>query len=125
MLSSGSGYHDRDLGHTIYYCGTASKDSSAPTENTNHLVASIELQNVVRVLRSHQLPKSNPYRPRFGLRYDGLYTVQKYEVLDADRRLYSFRLERCRGQGDIRCGDNAARRPTRFEEQAWLDMGGR
>jgi len=120
VLSSGSGYHDQDLGSTILYSGTASK-SSTPTENTAHLLQSIELRTAVRVLRSHQLPASNPYRPTSGLRYDGLYTVTGCERDEGAKALHRFRLVRCAGQEPIRCVGNAER-PTVFEEQAWRKL---
>lgn len=118
VLSSGTGYHDLDNGDTIEYSGTESKDAT-PTENTHHLIQSKELQNPIRVIRSHQLPKSNQYRPSVGLRYDGLYKVKEYMVVDKDRAMYRFQLERCEGQDPIRCEDDAARRPTVFEEMEW------
>lgn len=119
VLSSG-GYKDKDDGNEIWYSGTDNRNPNLkdPTENTQRLIESCdELPNQpVRVLRSSQLPMSNPYRPKYGLRYDGLYTVVAYEVLDISKQQHLFKLIRCQGQNPIRCEDNAARRPTKFEE---------
>ncbi|KAH9863644.1 hypothetical protein J1614_009576 [Plenodomus biglobosus] len=112
------GYHDVDNGTTILYSGTESRDST-PTENTSHLIKSIELCTPVRVLRSHQLPKSNKFRPEVGLRYDGLYQVKDFTLVDNERAVYRFWLIRCEGQDPIRCEEGAARRPTVFEEAEW------
>ncbi|KAJ4366381.1 hypothetical protein N0V83_008017 [Neocucurbitaria cava] len=122
VLSGGSGYHDKDDGDTIEYSGTEGKNFT-PTENTLHLVKSLELGNPIRVIRSAQLVKTNKYRPELGLRYDGLYTVKGYVIVDRETAMHQFRLERCKGQEKIRCEDNAARRPTIFEvkehERLW------
>ncbi|KAL6706432.1 hypothetical protein ACN47E_005538 [Coniothyrium glycines] len=118
VLSGGGGYHDQDNGEEIWYSGTEGKDFS-PTENTSHLLQSIELRYPVRVLRSHQLNKKNRYRPEVGLRYDGLYTVMMAQNVDEEKAMYRFRLVRCEGQEAIRCEDNAARRPTIFEVEEW------
>ncbi|KAI8933759.1 hypothetical protein NX059_009472 [Plenodomus lindquistii] len=115
IVLSGGGYHDVDNGTSIEYSGTESKDST-PTENTTHLITSINLQNPIRVIRSHQLVKSNPYRPSVGLRYDGLYKAKSFEVVDKNKAMCRFRLERCEGQERIRCEGDAARRPTYYEE---------
>ena len=118
VLSGGTPYHDQDDGDVIHYSGTEGKDFT-PTENTLHLVRSAELGNEIRVIRSCHLPKKNPYRPELGLRYDGLYTVKYYIIVDQKSAIYRFRLERCAGQEPIRCEDNGARRPTIFEVEEY------
>ncbi|KAI4647466.1 uncharacterized protein J4E79_010324 [Alternaria viburni] len=67
VLSGGNPYHDVDNGDTIEYSGTEGRNGT-PTENTAHLIKSAELLNPIRVIRSAQLNKKNPYRPELGLR---------------------------------------------------------
>ncbi|KAJ5055479.1 PUA-like domain-containing protein [Bipolaris maydis] len=131
VLSSGTGYADHDAGDTIYYSGTENSDNTGSvTENTKHLLTSLQTRDPVRVLRSAQLGKANKYRPERGIRYDGLYVVVGHEVLDEKKGVLRFRLERCDGQEGIRW-EGEARRPTVYEvreyerlkeEGAW--MGG-
>lgn len=113
VLSSGVGYDDTDDGETIYYSGTPGSNGEA-TENTKYLLISLDTGHPVRVLRSSQLPKGNPYRPQRGLRYDGLYTVVDVKLLDEDKAMHRFRLERCKGQMGIRYQGKGAR-PTEYE----------
>jgi hypothetical protein len=130
VVLSGAGsstYDDKDDGEEVWYSGTDGKDFT-PTENTLRLFESCDtLHNKIRVLRSHQLPKRNPYRPVAGLRYDGLYEAVEKKLVDQEKQSYKFRLVRCKGQFPIRCEDNAARRPTRFEieEDSRLRKNGR
>ncbi|KAF1954483.1 hypothetical protein CC80DRAFT_417430 [Byssothecium circinans] len=116
VLSGGSGlYDDEDKGTEIWYSGTEGKDST-PTENTLRLIETCKtVHNPVRVLRSHQLHKSNTYRPVVGLRYDGLYNVVEMRVVDIRKATYKFRLVRAKGQHPIRYKDDATRRPTIYE----------
>lgn len=76
---------------------------------------------------SMQLPPNNPYRPSVGLRYDGLYKVVSMRQPDAAKANYIFQLKRCENQHPIRYEDNAARRPTRYEEAEYrrLKLNGR
>ncbi|USP79238.1 hypothetical protein yc1106_06512 [Curvularia clavata] len=131
VLSSGVGYDDTDDGDTIFYSGTSGSNGEA-TENTKYLLISLENGYPVRVLRSSQLPKGNPYRPQRGLRYDGLYTVVDVRLLDEEKAMHRFRLERCKGQMGIRYQGKGAR-PTAYEvkeyerlkeEGAWKVAGG-
>jgi hypothetical protein len=121
IVLSGGSYHDKDEGDRIEYSGTEGKNST-PTENTNHMILSKELGNRIRVIRSHQLEKSNKYRPEVGLRYDGLYVVTGYTLVDKEKAMYRFHLVRCEGQEPIRCEDNAARRPTVFEVEEYMRL---
>ncbi|EUC45824.1 hypothetical protein COCMIDRAFT_94612 [Bipolaris oryzae ATCC 44560] len=115
VLANGSGYSDLDAGDTIHYSGTENNDhAGSVTENTKHLLTSLQTRDPVRVLRSAQLAKGNKYRPERGIRYDGLYTVVGYEVLDEKKGVLRFRLERCEGQEGIRW-EGEARRPTVYE----------
>jgi hypothetical protein len=137
VLSGGEGYgyRDEDNGDDLWYSGTVSKDpmktltrnlqnndlqlgddALGATSNTRLLIESCDkIKNDVRVIRSHNLPKSNVYRPEVGFRYDGLYKVVAYELVDREKSAYRFNLKRCPGQHPIRYEDNATRRPTTYE----------
>jgi hypothetical protein len=117
VLSGGNHYGDRDEGNEIWYSGTDGKDFT-PTENTTRLIESCDLispREPVRVIRSWNLQKANPYRPQRGFRYDGLYDVVDYTLVDQAKAIYIFHLVRRQGQNPIRYEDNAMRRPTRWE----------
>ncbi|KAF2177663.1 hypothetical protein K469DRAFT_602517 [Zopfia rhizophila CBS 207.26] len=115
VLSGGNHYSDEDNGDSIWYCGTDGKDST-PTENTQRMIETCDkVKQPVRVIRSWNLTKSNPYRPLRGFRYDGLYNVVGYQLQNAEKAIYRFKLIRVPGQDPIRYEDNRARRPTRFE----------
>lgn len=144
---NGDNYADRDEGDRVKYIGTARKknDSSVdaatsvdsdsdeedgpigPTRHTRTLMTSIKTGKPVRLFRSHKLPDINLYRPQMGFRYDGLYTVVDSELLDDERQIYSFELQRLPGQGPIRRNDmrifeetpeQAAKRRRRKERSA-------
>ena len=68
IVMSGCKYDDIDNGNVIEYCGTKGTVDQI-TAGTNQLLRSYELQNDIRVLRSHKLPKENKYRPIRGIRY--------------------------------------------------------
>ncbi len=117
-------YADWDLGYKIGYVSTSgAKDS--PTSSTQFLLDSHEWylsRNIniegeeheesgqkeetdgrpVRVFRSWKLPPKNMWRPKNGFRYDGLYNVTDKELIDEDRALYRFTMERRPNQGKIR-----------------------
>ncbi|MCJ1439240.1 hypothetical protein MMC27_008632 [Xylographa pallens] len=109
VMSSG-GYSDVDNGENITYCGTASGNIS-PTAGTNLLKESRDLHTPIRVLRSFALPASNQYRPAKGLRYDGLYNVVSFTILDEESAMHAFKLTRREGQDPIRY-QGVERRPT-------------
>lgn len=122
-------YADWDMGDRIGYVSTASINGS-PTRCTEFLLDShewfvssrikkepqTECQDVdikkeiekekddrpVRVFRSWRLPPKNQWRPENGFRYDGLYDVVDQELLDEERALYRFKMERRPNQGLIR-----------------------
>ena len=113
VVVSGAGYANIDRGNNIEYCGTpGSKD--APSANTKHLIKSCELGKQVRVLRSAQLPATNVYRPTHGIRYDGLYAVYGWDILDANTAMYRFKLTRVTPQPPIRY-QGPGIRPTEVE----------
>jgi hypothetical protein len=118
IVVSGGGYHDKDEGDIIEYSGTEGKNFT-PTESTQHMIRSATLGNPIRVIRSHQLNKKNQYRPKHGLRYDGLYTVKSFVIVDNEKQIHRFRLERCPDQHPIRFGDGPSGRPTIYEVSAY------
>ena len=109
VLSSG-GYSDVDDGITIKYCGTSGAEGK-PTAGTMLLKESIKLRSPVRVLRSSALPATNNYRPSKGLRYDGLYDVQSFTILDVKTEMHQFMLTRQPEQDSIRF-EGVGTRPT-------------
>ncbi|KAL9121877.1 MAG: hypothetical protein Q9187_001558 [Circinaria calcarea] len=117
VLSSG-GYADVDDGETIQYCGTSDTDGQA-TAGTKFMKVTTQLRNPVRVLRSAALPADNPYRPSKGIRFDGLYDVVGYKVLDEETAMHQFHLTRRPGQDPIRY-QGEEKRPTQeqLEEYA-------
>ena len=96
VLSGGHSTTDHDAGTTIEYSGTAGSNF-CPTDVTLHMLHSHKIKNPIRVLRSAQLPKTNPYRPEKGIRYDGLYVVTDVVVTHQGTAMHRFRLERCEG----------------------------
>ncbi|ELR06555.1 hypothetical protein VC83_07495 [Pseudogymnoascus destructans] len=102
------GYADEDKEMAIEYCGTQS-ENSIPTKNTKLLLESYESEQPLRVLRAEN--KSSKFAPKKGIRYDGLYTVVEYTILDAGTAMYRFSLRRCKDQDPIRYRGPEAR-PT-------------
>ncbi|KAL8738506.1 MAG: hypothetical protein Q9181_000717 [Wetmoreana brouardii] len=102
IVLGGAKYSDIDEGDVIQYCGTSgAKDK--PTLSTKRMLESKRLGNEVRVLRSSSMSKKKSrYRPKEGLRYDGVYTVMAQELLHEDTAMYRFTLHRCPGQTPIR-----------------------
>ncbi|KAF2100341.1 hypothetical protein NA57DRAFT_73951 [Rhizodiscina lignyota] len=126
VLSGGTGYQDRDDGDEIWYSGTDGADFQM-TENTKRMIESATgvdengtiTKHPVRVIRSHNLSSVKSfYRPERGLRYDGLYDVLSYQVLDAEKQTHRFHLRRCAGQDPIRY-QGPERRPTTEEIQQY------
>ena len=101
IVVSGGGYSNIDNGDTLEYCGTSGTKGS-PTTNTNHMLKSFKDGKQIRVLRSSSLHTDNPYRPAKGLRYDGLYVIDSFEILDEDTAMHRFKMTRVRGQTPIR-----------------------
>lgn len=88
----------------IWYSGTPQTkiDEKEPTVNTKLLLKSEETKRPVRVLRSMHLPKTNPYKPIRGFRYDGLYEVKSHRMHDPRRYHYVFHMVRLPGQDPVR-----------------------
>ena len=134
LHGQGQGYYaDRDLRDRVWYLGTAQPkknerdkrqiqesdgesgsddeneedegDEKLPTSDTLKLFASIRSGNPVRLFRSSKLPRINLLRPLQGYRYDGLYKVVDFELLEEERQIYRFEFHRLPGQGPIRKHD--------------------
>ncbi|OAL01483.1 hypothetical protein IQ06DRAFT_248668 [Phaeosphaeriaceae sp. SRC1lsM3a] len=120
VLSGGGGYHDQDDGDFIVYSGTEGKDFT-PTEATQQMILSTSIGNVIRVIRSCNLNAKNKYRPEIGFRYDGLYQIKSHELVDKEKQIYLFKLERCPDQQEIRW-DGPMGRPTNFEIDAYKEL---
>ena len=110
IVLSGGGYSDVDEGNVIRYCGTSGAEEEASV-GTECLKESFNRGQEIRVLRSSTLNKSNPYRPPKGLRYDGLYKIVDYEILDRNTAMHRFTLWRRKHQDPIRCS-GVEKRPT-------------
>ncbi|KAI7241555.1 hypothetical protein KC330_g612 [Hortaea werneckii] len=107
-------YPNIDEGDTVYYCGTDSNDGSV-TEGTSRLIESKESGKPIRLIRSHNL--KNEYAPEKGFRYDGLYTIVDFEMLDppnSKRQRHRFKMVRVPGQPPMR-GTGDGKRPTKEE----------
>ena len=113
IILAGGGYDDIDRGEMIKYCGTSGKDGK-PTPNTTRMLETKKLGQSVRVLRSAGLKASNLYRPAKGLRYDGLYRIVDFEVLNEETAMHRFHLKRQEGQDPIRY-QGVERRPNHEE----------
>lgn len=110
VLSSG-GYADKDRGEVIEYCGTES-ETNTPSKGTSLLQVSFANQQRIRVLRA--VNKESQYAPEKGLRYDGLYIITNEEILNEEKFMARFTLQRVEGQDPIRYkGDEA--RPNKYE----------
>jgi hypothetical protein len=120
IVVSDGGYHNVDRGTHLEYCGTAGADGEA-SAGTKLLKESFALGQPLRVLRSSHLGLGNPYRPAKGLRYDGLYEIRGFEILEAGTAMHRFSLERCAGQDPIRYRDVYAR-PTPEELAAYAKV---
>jgi hypothetical protein len=123
IVLSGDAYKDtdRDEGDQIWYSGTISSNDEVTT-GTQNLINSTVTKFPVRVMRSAHLPDSNQYKPKKGFRFDGLYEVLSYRIIDASTKHYKFHLKRLQGQAPIRYAGVEAR-PTTHEMAMYdLDM---
>ena len=110
IVVSNSGYSNVDNGEQLEYCGTSGRNKT-PTVSTKMLLESCSRGTPVRVIRS-AAAKATKYLPAKGLRYDGLYDVTSYVVLDEDTAMHRFAIQRQAGQGPIRhAGDGARPNP--------------
>ena len=110
IVVSEGGYSNVDDGISLQYCGTSGVGGE-PSLGTRLLKESFAMGNPVRVLRSAGLARSNVYRPAKGLRYDGLYEITGFEILDVITAMHRFSLQRRKGQDPIRF-EGVEARPT-------------
>ncbi|GAB7351686.1 hypothetical protein MBLNU459_g2281t1 [Dothideomycetes sp. NU459] len=111
ILAGGYKY-DIDEGDRIWYCGTDSTDGEV-SANTQRLIESVTSQQPVRIIRSSG-GHNKVISPKEGYRYDGLYNVRGYEILDRAKQRHRFELVRQAGQDPIRCSGPGVR-PTTHE----------
>ncbi|KAK4968780.1 hypothetical protein LTR28_001489, partial [Elasticomyces elasticus] len=112
VLAGGTHYQDRDLGDRIAYCGTDSENGEI-TPHTQRMMESVN-KHPVRVIRSHTL--SSEYAPIEGFRYDGLYDVVGFSLVDQSKQTHVFEMVRQEGQDPIRSRElGLAARPTQQE----------
>lgn len=118
-VMSGGEYPNVDNGDEVYYYGTESSDPTTPTDATLRMIESAKSGEPVRVLRAAKMTTqgTNRYKPAEGMRYDGLYKVEGYEVKDLTKQVHLFHLVRVPGQGAIRYRGPEVR-PTREELEA-------
>jgi hypothetical protein len=110
-------YPNIDRGHEVLYCGTDNNGASEPSKETKAMIVNQEGKRPVRLFRSSNL--GSPYAPEQGFRYDGLYEVVTFELMDLPeekekQNRHRFRLLRCNGQDPIRY-EGLAKRPTKEE----------
>lgn len=113
IVVSNGGYANVDEGNRLKYCGT-SGSLGQPSQGTKLMKEAFFLRNAIRVLRSASLPAANPFRPAKGLRYDGLYEITGYEILDEEVAMHRFSLKRRDEQEPIRY-QGVESRPTSEE----------
>lgn len=120
IMSGGHDYPDEDHGDHVLYCGTDSSDGT-PSEKTQLLLENVNNGKPVRLIRSSQMTKGS-WKPSIGFRYDGLYDVKGFKVLDPPgnpRQRHIFTLQRREGQDPIRGGNEPGARPTQVEVEKW------
>jgi len=117
VIMSYGNYQDVDNGEIIQYCGTEG-DAQNTTADTKLLRTSYHTGKPVRVMRTERLSEANPYRPKRGIRYDGLYQVTGEELIKPAASHYRFRMERLPGQDPIRYTGPEAR-PYAQEVEAY------
>src|SRR5690606_33795466 len=79
VISGGNQYEDtdHDLGYTVWYSGTISKNPDEMTRNTALLDESYRrgISAPIRVLRTSK--GTSVYAPKKGVRFDGMYYIQE------------------------------------------------
>ncbi|KAK4627278.1 hypothetical protein CLAFUW4_04520 [Fulvia fulva] len=123
---SGGGEHsypDIDEGEIVQYCGTDSTNGEI-SSGTQLMLESMRNAIPVRFIRSskakNKSKEPSQYAPHLGFRYDGLYDVKSYEILDHRLHRHRFTLVRRPGQAPIRAGEGPEARPTKQERDEYL-----
>ncbi|KAL7270935.1 hypothetical protein RUND412_006339 [Rhizina undulata] len=125
VIISGSSYKDEDHGNTVFYCGTRGtpraleenedemkvkledpetqeRPLGTPSAGTQLLLTACKRKTPVRLHRSSKALVKSSFAPEKGIRYDGLYDVTGYAVLDQDYAMFRFTLERRKDQPEMR-----------------------
>ena len=102
----GNYYADVDEGDKVGYVGTEGQHVAEGggfdiSWHTRMLLKSIETELPVRLFRSAKLAPISKYRPAEGYRYDGIYGVRNYDILDKERKIYRFQMRRLPGQSPL------------------------
>ena len=114
IVVSGGGYANIDEGDDLHYCGTANIKNT-PSQGTNLMLVAHQKHQPIRVIRSSKA--RSQYSPSTGLRYDGLYQIISYEIIDVETALHRFTLKRKSGQPPVHYEGPAAR-PNEAEVEA-------
>ncbi|KAG0642570.1 PUA-like domain-containing protein [Tuber brumale] len=134
IVSGGALYPDLDELDRVLYCGTMGIDAPInyaadpaedrepgdriPSHNTKLLMVSYNRGTKIRLFRSAK--SQSPYAPAEGLRYDGLYTIRAYEILDKKNAVYRFEMIRENNQPKIRGDpDDPGCKPNKVELAKW------
>lgn len=106
IVLSGGYADDLDLGDEIYYTGYGGRDNNTGRQIADQelvswnraLVRNRDLGIPVRVVRGAD--PSNPFAPRSGYRYDGLYYVTEFTPAEGQDgyRIFHYRLQRALNQ---------------------------
>ncbi|KAL7266274.1 hypothetical protein RUND412_011186, partial [Rhizina undulata] len=124
VIISGSSYKDEDHGNTVFYCGTRGtlraldenedvkvkikgpetqkRVLGTPSSGTQLLLTACKRETPVRLHRSCKAVCKSRFAPQKGIRYDGLYDVTGYAILDHDYAMLRFTLVRRTDQPEMR-----------------------
>lgn len=75
---------------------------TGPTRCTRILMKSLETGQPVRVIRSFRLAPIAMNKPNTAFRYDGLYRVVQKRLMKQRGHIWSFKMRRVHGQGQLR-----------------------
>ncbi|GAB7344252.1 hypothetical protein MBLNU457_2130t1 [Dothideomycetes sp. NU457] len=117
---SGGVYPNIDEGDVLEYCGTDAKENGAVTENTQRMIQSYQQNKEIHVFRSSKAPNKT-WAPEMGFRYDGLYDIVSFQIIDQKTKCHRFRMVRQAGQDPIR-NSGPEKRPTEQELTAWRKL---
>lgn len=114
---------DEDYGDRVLYCGTVGvpvkgTGTSVPSGGTKLLQTSLANGTPVRLLRSTKSKKHSAYAPSAGIRYDGLYVVTAYEILDEATQMYRFTMDRQPNQPAMRY-EGPGVKPNVYDLREW------
>ena len=87
------------------------------TQNTLLMIQSFQQNKEIRVFRSSKAPNKT-WAPEMGFRYDGLYDIESFKIIDQKTKCHRFRMVRQAGQDPIR-NSGPEKRPTEQELNNW------